>query len=114
MGPLRRADRLATIIIAIALAQLVCGVLVVRAQRSESELNQAVLNAQMTMRADNISSRVQQIEDLKVPERLRVLEAAAADAAEVRKLTYGVIVTLIGSLFAQLVQIRTTASRRRN
>jgi len=50
---------------------------------------------------------------MHLPERLAVWEKGAEDLAEVRKLIYGVFLSLVGILIAQIVQIRGQRRFRR-
>lgn len=58
------------------------------------------------------SRRLTNLERLDIGSRLAVLEKAASEAGELRKLLYGVMAGLIGSLLAQIIQIRDAHRRR--
>lgn len=118
---MRKADKLALIVLFCTAMQLVVGVLVVRAQRAGgdgvvSSYQQAVINAEVRMSQQAVGERLAQLESLRLSERLAVLEKSAGEVSdllsEIRKLAYGVIASVFGMIVAQAIQIRDAFKRR--
>lgn len=106
----RKTDSVSVAVLTITLLQLLIGVCIVRTLSAQS---QDVINAQLEFRQQTLDTRISEIEHLNLPARLAVLEQTAADLGQVKMLIYGVIVTLFGSLAAQIIQIRGQRSNRR-
>jgi hypothetical protein len=108
----RQSDAISQAIVWLTLLQLGVGVAVVKSISAQSP-SQDVINAGLEYRQQSLDARMNSFEQLHVPERLAVLEQTAAELGQVKLLIYGVIVTLIGSLLAQIVQIRAQRHKRR-
>lgn len=106
----RRTDSVALAIYFVTLAQLGVGFVVVRGVHAQS---QEIINDRLANRQQNLDTRVTIIEQMNLSVRLAVLERAADEMGEVRKLIYGVFLSLVGILIAQIVQIRGQRKWRR-
>ena len=99
----RRNDAIALSVLYLTLAQVIIGLAVVRTVHGQS---QEIINDRLANRQLNLETRVVSIEQMNLPARLAVLERSAEEISQVKLMIYGVFVTLIGSLFAQIVNIR--------
>src|SRR5690348_12205830 len=107
----RRSDSIALAIVYVTLFQLGVGFVWVRTVHGQS---QEVINDRLENRQQAFENRIQAIEQMNLPVRLAVLEKGAEELAEVRKLIYGVFLSLVGILIAQIVQIRGQRKMRRS
>lgn len=113
----RRSDTVALWIIYVTLAQLAVGgfwVKVIAQSGNRGPVDQAVVNERFSQRAQNLDNRVQTIEQMNLGVRIAVLERQAEDLSELRRLIYGVFLSLVGILIAQIVQIRGQRKLRRD
>jgi hypothetical protein len=99
----RSTDSVALAVLYLTLAQVVIGLAVVRTVHGQS---QEIINDRLANRQVNLETRLVSIEQMNLPARLAVLERSAEEISQVKLMIYGVFVTLIGSLFAQIVNIR--------
>jgi hypothetical protein len=110
----RRSDSVATAVLWVTLVQLSIGVIYVRAARAQTP-SQDVINDRLVNRANSIELRVYELEQLRLPERLALLEQSTKVSeeswTEVRRIGYGIVSGVIGLIAAQIVQIR---GQRRN
>jgi hypothetical protein len=109
---MRRSDTIALAVLWITLAQLAAGLIIVKAVSAQTP-SQEVMIDRLENRSINLDDRVTKIETMNLPARLAVLEKSADEVSQVKLLIYGVFVTLIGSLLAQIVQIRGQRRNRR-
>ena len=114
---MRKADKLALIVLFCTAMQLVVGVLVVRAQRAGGDgVVSSYQHAEVRMSQQAVGERLAQLESLRLSERLAVLEKSAGEVSdllsEIRKLAYGVIASVFGMIVAQAIQIRDAFKRR--
>lgn len=109
----RRSDSIALAILYVTLAQLGVGLMIVRTVHGQTGPSQEVINDRLENRQQAFENRIQLFEQMHLPERLAVLERASEELSEVRKLIYGVFLSLVGILIAQIVQIRGQRRFRR-
>lgn len=106
----RRSDGIALAIVYVTLFQLAVGVVWIRTAHAQS---QETVNDRLANRQSTLEARIATVEQMNLPVRLAVLEQSALDAAETKKLIYGVFLSLVGILIAQIVQIRGQRKMRR-
>lgn len=106
-----RARTQALSVLYFALVQLAVGTTATRTYMNAQSAPVDLVVERLATRQAGIDTRLTHVEGLRVPERLAVLERAADDARETRRLMYGVIITLLGSVVAQIIQIRATWKR---
>jgi hypothetical protein len=101
----RRSDSIALSVLALTLMQAGIGIIAV--QRVHGQTPEVVID-RLAQRQQTIDARVTSLETMNLPARLAVLEKQADEFSQIKLLVYGVFATLIGSLVAQIVQIRGT------
>ncbi len=106
----RRTDAMAMAILYVTLMQAGVGLIVVNRLHAQS---QEVVLDRLQQREQTLDARVVSIEQMNLPARLAVLESSANELAQIKLLMYGMFVTIVGSLVAQLVQIRGGQRHRR-
>jgi hypothetical protein len=108
----RSSDRISLALCYLTIAQAIIGIIVistvVRAQGNDDAQVQL-----LQYRQASVEGRVTTIEQMNIPARLAVLEASATEMSQVKLLIYGMFITLIGSVVAQVVQIRGQRRLRR-
>jgi hypothetical protein len=106
----RRSDSVAISVLTLTLLQAAVGLIIV--QRVHGQTPEIVLD-RIAQRQQTIDARVTSLETMNLPARLAVLEKQVDEFGQIKLLVYGVFVTLIGSLLAQIVQIRGQKRLRR-
>ena len=104
---MRRSDKYSLVVVAVTAVQLAVGTWFTVITNGQS---QDVINSQVVSGITSTEHRLDNLEALNLPVRIAVLEKLATDATETRdeikKLTYGIIVTLFGVLVTQFIQIK--------
>lgn len=107
MTKTRREDRAAILLLWLTLGHLAIAASVVRSVGAQS---QDVINDRLTVAQQGNTARIATLEQLRIPERLAVLEKSVATSeenwTEVRRLGYSIVLSIIGLIATQLVQIR--------
>ncbi len=106
----RRTDTIALTVIYVTLLQ--AGIGIVWVTRVAAQTPEVLLD-RVQQRQQTIDVRVTALEQMNLAARLAVLERSADEVAQVKMLVYGLFVTAIGSLLAQIVQVRGMKRQRR-
>lgn len=114
MGTIRTwcSRRARLLIVTVAMTQLVVGtaIVTVRGQTPQT-IEEAVARQRTEDRIGSIETRLTIIDQLRVAERLALLDDMKARIGKIEMLTYGSIVTLMLNLLGTLVQIRGQKDR---
>jgi hypothetical protein len=99
---------------ALLLAQLAVGAVVTRvaAQHRPIEETVAVQAQAFSDRAAVLEARIGKLEEMKIAERLAVLDRLAQDGHELKMLSYGTVLTLGGTLALGLFERRGRKGER--